>query len=101
MKSYITLLLFLFFLVSCSSNKKETINDSKELNSIWSISYYLDEFQDPTHEPYVVGEFVGNFSNSATTNDNLNVQVMVDSTTVRFRFFEYGNQLLKDANGIL
>ena len=91
MKSYITLLFFLICLVSCFSN------NSNESNSNWSIEYYLDEFQEQTDEPYIIGDFKGSFSNSATTNSVLNVQVLIDSTRVRFKFFEYGTHLLKDA----
>ena len=57
----------------------------------WEVKYYLDEFQEPTGDPYIVGgPFYGNFSNSATTNSNLKAYVFYDGAYTSIRLFEYG-----------
>lgn len=59
----------------------------------WSISYYVDEFGDPTTNPYVVGEFEGDFSNFLTNNERLTSLLYLDKKSpglVSIRLFEYG-----------
>lgn len=66
-------------------------------DSIWTIKYYVDEFQQPTDEAYVTNaKFIqGTFSNSATTNSLLKVIIIVDNTDVGIRLLEYGNNIVK------
>lgn len=64
----------------------------------WKISYYVDNFKQPTDEGYVVNKslFVGIFSNSATTNSELKVQMVVDSEDITFFLYEYGRSQVKN-----
>lgn len=64
---------------------------------IWETKYYVDEFNDPTSQKYVTTKSLinGTFSNTATTNSNLNVKILVDSTGVSFMLYEYGNHQVK------
>ena len=64
MKKILCALLALTLALPCFACAEET--------PTWEVKYYLDEFQEPTGDPYIVGgPFYGNFSNSATTNSNL------------------------------
>jgi len=58
---------------------------------IWSIYYYKDEFNQPTTKQHIstASYFTGTFSNSATTDSSLSVNVAVDSDGIFFTLFEY------------
>ena len=64
----------------------------------WKITFYVDEFKNPTDEAYVTNSnvFYGKFSNSATTNSNLQAQILIDADGVAVKLWEYGS-LLVDA----
>lgn len=72
-------------------------NDSytEEIDKIlpdWEIGYYVDSFGDHTSDAYVVGEFYGTFSNSATASSDLMVFVYLDKSApnmVQIRLLEY------------
>ena len=59
----------------------QTSGGSEAAPGIWSVNYYVDDFQQPTDEWYITANtsFSGTFSNSATTNSKLAVQVAVDA----------------------
>lgn len=56
---------------------------------IWKISYYVDDFGDYTKDGYAKTICDGTFSNSATTNDRLAVQFLVDKSNIRIQLHEY------------
>ena len=64
----------------------------------WMTNYYVDDFQQPTNEGYVtnIDYIVGTFSNSATTNSNLYVQVLADAEDIAFVLYEYGRNIVKN-----
>lgn len=67
--------------------------------SIWEVKEYVDEFNDPTGEKYIVaGPFEGTFSNSATTNSELKAYVFCDNEKVWLRLFEYGDSQVNNPN---
>lgn len=70
---------------------------SKEIGD-WIIRYYVDEFNQPTDEPYVINKshIQGTFSNSATTNSRLYVELLVDKGNVCIFLYEYGSSLVKN-----
>ena len=65
---------------------------------IWTIKYYIDEFGDPTEDGYVTtkNRIQGKFSNTATTNSELDVCLYLDEN-VGIRLFEYGSNIVKGA----
>lgn len=71
---------------------------SEAAPGIWSVNYYVDDFQQPTDEWYITANtsFSGTFSNSATTNSKLAVQVAVDAEDVAFFLYEYGRSQVKN-----
>lgn len=67
---------------------------------IFSIGYYVDEFDQPTKDGYVINNnyISGTFSNSATTDSLLKVQVLADKTDITFFLYEYGRSLVKNSS---
>ena len=64
---------------------------------IWMLKAYVDEFDLPTDEYFVVNKsaFTGKFSNSATTNSKLEAYIFCEKTDnlheyIDIRLFEYG-----------
>ena len=78
-----------------SHNEAEVV---KEDISMWKIGQYLDDFGDPTGVPYVTNSelFVGTFSNSAVTNEELLIKVLFHQKYIDFVLYEYGNRVVKD-----
>ncbi len=68
----------------------------------WILKAYVDEFNLPTDEYYIVNDtaFYGTFSNSATTDSDLKAYVFYEpydsSDFVQIRLFEYGNIRVKN-----
>lgn len=64
----------------------------------WDLSYYVDEFDEPTPQAYVYTKEVieGVFSNSATTNSKLYVRLLVDKEDISIFMYEYGNHQVKN-----
>ena len=89
-----------------------------EGDGIWMIKYFVDDFGDPTDQGYIGSQYwkdvKGTFSNSATSNSNLNVFIMIRSSRdISVKLYEYaGNNpvkaystdeysiSIKDSNGI-
>lgn len=70
-------------------------NNAFEGTGIWSIKYFVDEFGDPTDEGYIAHDLYikGFFSNSATTNSNLNVYFLISGAgDVAVQLFEYAGR---------
>ena len=67
---------------------------------IFSIGYYVDEFNQLTSDGYVCNNsyISGTFSNSATTDSLLYVQVLVDKDDIAFFLYEYGRSLVKNSS---
>ena len=66
----------------------------------WTVDYYVDEFNQPTSDGYVSNKtyFLGTFSNSATTDSELLVLVLVDEEDIAFFLYEYGRNLVKNSS---
>lgn len=84
------------------SIRKQVENDKGSAdNGIWHIEAYVDEFDLPTEETYVVSsQLTGKFSNSTTNNSEVTAYVycMKEAVTgygvyevISIRLFEYGN----------
>lgn len=63
------------------------------MNLHWKVGYTVDEFGDKTDVGYVIGTFLGKFSNTATSGSDLKVFVYYfpDSNMFAFRLAEYGD----------
>jgi hypothetical protein len=60
-------------------------------NNVWHIVEIVDEFGDKTGDKRLAYQTVGTFTNSATTNSNLDILLLVDNPrTVSVVVFEYG-----------
>tara|TARA_B110001450_G_C17578551_1_gene463906 strand:- start:93 stop:722 length:630 start_codon:yes stop_codon:yes gene_type:complete len=93
-------------------------NNEVEGTGIWSIKYFVDDFGDPTDQGYIASQYwkdvKGTFSNSATSNSDLNVFILIRSSSdISVQLYEYaGNNpvkaystddysiSVKDSNGI-
>lgn len=63
----------------------------------WTISEYVNDFDEPTGEKYVFQKTTnGSFSNSATTNSELTAEILIDKDDVRIMLKEYGKYYAKD-----
>ena len=58
--------------------------------SPWELVRGVDEFGDPTGDTTLMANLEGTFSNSATTNSNLDVCVFYEAPFFSFRLIEYG-----------
>ena len=67
---------------------------------LFSVSYYVDEFNQPTNDGFVYNESYvqGKFSNSATTDSKLYVQMLVDGEYIAFFLYEYGTHQVKNSS---
>lgn len=66
---------------------------------IWEMYYYVDEFNEPTEDWYIVNNdpVTGTFSNSATTNSDLALLVTYDyQNRIAFILYEYGKYQVKN-----
>lgn len=68
-------------------------------NSAWKLDYYVDEFRLPTDEPYVTNAepIIGIFSNSATTDSELLVNILVNEKGLAIMLDEYGSSRVKNS----
>ncbi len=84
-------------LAKIEKQKKDSIRlaNINELG-IWETGFYIDEFDEPTKEAYIKTEIRGKFSNSATTNSDLNVKFLISKNSIRIQLYEYaGNHPIK------
>ena len=58
---------------------------------IWKQKFYVDNFGDYTDSGYISTSLMGKFSNSATTNANLNISFLIESERVSIMLYEYAN----------
>lgn len=69
---------------------------------IWYSDHYVDDFNQPITDQWYIAnavDFEGSFSNSATTDSKLSVQVVFDyNNDISFFLYEYGNKLVKNAS---
>lgn len=66
---------------------------------LWVEGYFVDEFNQPTDDRYVINsiKYLGTFNNSATTNSELTAEVLVtDEEEVEIFLYEYGDNLVKN-----
>ena len=67
---------------------------------VWTLKYYVDEFDKPTSKGYVsTAKLVsGTFSNSATSNSKLSVLFIVDKDGFAIALNEYGSSRVKNSS---
>lgn len=89
----VTILLLLFStLTGCGKNTEES--------KLWVLSYYEDEFKEPTDECYITNSkyFEGTFSNTATTDSKLYVQILADKSRFSIKLLEYGKNIVENSS---
>lgn len=66
----------------------------------WATGYYVDEFNEPTDDGYVINlsHWIGTFSNSATTDSQLYVDFLVDTSDIAIFLYEYGYSTVKNSS---
>ena len=114
------LLLILLFSTSLFGQIKATTSDGKDVMlsqdgtwkyveqkevslddmGIWEVSYFVDDFGDPTDSGYITtAELVeGKFSNSATTNAKLYVIFIITENKISIKMAEYGSNIVKGSS---
>ena len=67
---------------------------------LFTTGYYVDEFNQPTKDGYVTNKSYvsGTFSNSATTDSLLYVQLLVDKEDIAIFLYEYGRNTVKNSS---
>lgn len=65
----------------------------------WTISSYVDQFGDPTNEKHILTNRLGTFSNSATSNSDLYVRILVDKDAIGIFLHEYN--VSRPAEGVV
>jgi len=70
-------------------------------SGIWEIKPFVDEFNMPIEETYIVSEIIqGTFSNSATTNSDLLAVVFCEEfegfLEIKIRLVEYGRNIVRN-----
>lgn len=86
MKKWITALLAILLMIPCAI--------ADESMGIWRVYYYVDDWGDPTDQPYVTNNSYirGTFSNSATEGSALNVDFLIDKNNIAIRLYEYAGR---------
>ena len=85
MKKLIFFLLLTTFVCGCGSNSSNG-NSFKETKA-WQIGDIVDDFDEPTGKHYVVRNFDGTFSNSATSGSKL--RVCVAAKNISRQLYDY------------
>lgn len=62
----------------------------------WYIKNYVDEFKEESNEKYIAQIAHGSFSNTATTNSNLTVVLIIDKDDFRIKLEEYDSHIVKN-----
>ena len=117
MKYPYVFLFILIFLLSCQSkdskevvaaaqNSETFVDESSYDNGSdgltwWTTEEYIDEFGDPTGEQYLHFNCTGNFSNIASENKPLSVEIFVDKDEVYFKIYTYESKQLVKNRGLL
>lgn len=73
-----------------TENKYKDIQEEDKKLRGWSEGYYIDSFGDRTGETFTRKKINGLFSNSATNNSELGVDILFDLDSIDFRLYEYG-----------
>ena len=68
------------------------------IKPVWKMNYYLDKFNQDTGKRYIIGDFSGVFSNSATDDSSLRVEMYVDAENISICLYEYDQLLVKNGS---
>lgn len=84
-----------------SGSETDSSTDAAADSQLWDTYYYVDDFNQETSEWYVgnTTELIGSFSNSATTDSALLVDIIADCYgEIGIFLYEYGNHLVKNSS---
>jgi hypothetical protein len=100
------LFVFLYIIFAPDDQDSKDITPTSELNENnkygrWTIHEYVNEFDEPTGEKYLLQiSKDGSFSNSATTDSELIGEILIDDNGIRIRLKEYASRYAKDEEHI-
>ena len=79
--------------------QQEEQQEEEQKEEVWKVVDYVDEFGDRTGETAITNDryFTGKFSNSATTDSELYVKFIIDSSEEMMQLYEYGNYPVKNS----
>lgn len=79
------------------SSENNSTTQPTTVTGAWTLEYYVDEFDEPTDEAFLYAKNIsGTFSNSATTDSNLYVELVLDKENFGIFLYEYGRNLVKN-----
>ena len=83
-----------------NENSPTDEDTSSQDSSLWDISYYVDDFNQPTEDAYICSTtaFPGTFSNSATTDSLVYAHIAVDKDDISIFLYEYGSNQVKNSS---
>ena len=88
-------------------DERKRFEDSAQLaradpqyTGMWMMGEYVDEFKEKTGKRYFTNteRIKGTFSNSATEDSKLDVELLVDLKNVSIKLYEYGRSLKKSSS---
>ena len=90
----ILIIIAMFLFVGCISSTYnisqlpiEKIKTANKTSVYWSVLHYVDEFRQRTNQKYLSASiYDGKFSNSAVKDRELNVDFIIDTNSVSFKF---------------
>lgn len=101
MKKLILLLALITIVCSCGQNSSK--NNTSKPQKTWQIGDIVDDFDEPTGKHFVVRDFYGTFSNSATTGSKLRIRFWVKNIsrieynpTIILDFDEYCDGVIEE-----
>ena len=82
----------------------ETTSIQENIDQVWTVLNYVDDFNRETDDQFLFGFFNGNFSNSATTNSPLAVSICAErrilndtiEDSVRIILYEYESNVVSN-----
>lgn len=101
--SLLLALTIVFMSSACTAPNSQTNDTNNSVNTIasnnsWKIVHVLDDFGDKTGDVHIAGRFLGKFSNTATKDSPLGVEIIYDPNDMRggknyftIRLYEYCN----------
>ena len=74
-------------------------NSQEQVENIWEIRHYTNEFNQTTDQLFMVNKatsyFEGTFSNGVVTNENAVAFILIDEYDIHIQLWEYGSNLVK------
>ena len=98
----LTLADFGFLQYEIDENRKSDIRSGAYVKDVWSMNYYVDNFNATTDQWYISNpdNIEGTFNNSMASKATLGVKLIVDAENISLFLYEYGNQQVKSFSSL-